>query len=176
VHDGYWEDVGTIGSYFEANLALTERRPPFSFYDAEYPFYTHPRFLPATKIESCDIVDSLVSEGCFIEKARLERAVVGIRSRIGRGVQIRRSLILGADYYETTEEMEHSLRKNIPPVGIGEETIIENAIIDKDARVGRGVRITNEKRDRDRDTAHCFIRDGVVVVPKGAIIPDGTVI
>jgi len=176
VHDGYWEDVGTIGSYFEANLALTERQPPFSFYDPEYPFYTHPRFLPATKIESCEIIDSLVSEGCFIEKARLERAVVGIRSRIGRGVQIRRSLILGADEYETSEEMERSRREKVPAIGIGEETIIENAIVDKNARVGRGVRITNEGRDRDRDTAHCFIRDGVVVVPKGAVIPDGTVI
>jgi glucose-1-phosphate adenylyltransferase len=176
VHDGYWEDVGTIGSYFEANIALTERRPSFSFYDPEFPMYTHPRFLPATKIESCEIVDSLVSEGCFIERARLEHAVVGIRSRIARGVKVRRSLLLGADFYETNEEIERGQREGLPPVGIGEESIIENAIIDKNARVGRGVRITNERGDRDRDTAHCFIRDGIVVVPKGAIIPDGTII
>jgi glucose-1-phosphate adenylyltransferase len=176
VHDGYWEDVGTIGSYFEANLALTATRPPFSFWDAKNPIYTHPRFLPATKIQSCDIIESLISEGCFIEKARIERSVIGIRSRIADGARIRHSLILGADLYESAPDVERHSSEGTPPIGIGPESVIENAIIDKNARIGRGVRIVNEKRERERDAANYHIRDGIVVVPKGAVIEDGTVI
>jgi glucose-1-phosphate adenylyltransferase len=176
VHDGYWEDVGTIGSYFQANLALTEPRPAFNFYDPARPIYTHPRFLPATKIQACEVVDSLISEGCFIERARLERVVVGIRTRIAAGARIRRSLLLGADSYETVEEMERAAAEGHPPLGIGEDCIIENAIVDKNARVGRGVRIVNERGERDRDFASYYIRDGIVVIPKGAVIPDQTVI
>jgi glucose-1-phosphate adenylyltransferase len=176
VHEGYWEDVGTIGSYFEANLALTAPRPPFSFWDAKNPIYTHPRFLPATKIQSCDIHESLISEGCFIEKARIERSVVGIRSRIADGARIRHSLILGADLYESAQDVERHYSEGTPPIGVGPESVIENAIIDKNARVGRGVRIVNEKKERERDAANYHIRDGIVVVPKGAVIPDGTVI
>ena len=176
MHDGYWEDVGTIGSYFEANLALTTARPPFSFWDAQKPIYTHPRFLPATKVQSCDIAESLLSEGCYIEKARIERSVVGIRSRIASGARIRHSLILGADLYETPHDLERLSRDGMPPIGIGEESIIENAIIDKNARVGRRVHIQNERGEKERDAANYHIRDGIVVVPKGAVIPDGTVI
>jgi glucose-1-phosphate adenylyltransferase len=176
VHDGYWEDVGTIGSYFEANLALTASRPPFSFWDAKNPIYTHPRFLPATKIQSCDIIESLISEGCFIEKARIERSVIGIRSRIADNARIRHSLILGADLYESATDVERHSAEGSPPVGIGPESVIENAIVDKNARIGRGVRIVNEKREQERDGGNYHIRDGIVVVPKGAVIPDGTVI
>jgi len=176
VHDGYWEDVGTIGSYFEANLSLTDQRPAFNFYDPSCPIYTHPRFLPATKIQACDVSDSLISEGCFIERARLERVVVGIRSRIAAGARIRRSLLLGADTYETLEDMERAASDGLPPIGIGEDSVIENAIVDKNARVGRGVRILNERGERDRDASNYHIRDGVVVIPKGAVVPDGTVI
>jgi glucose-1-phosphate adenylyltransferase len=176
VHEGYWEDVGTIGSYFEANLALTAARPPFSFWDAHKPIYTHPRFLPATKIASCDISESLISEGCFIEKARIERSVIGIRSRIADGARIRHSLVLGADLYESAHEVERQSRDGIPPIGIGAETVIENAIVDKNARVGRGVRILNESGEKERDAGNYHIRDGIVVIPKGAVIPDGTVI
>lgn len=176
VHDGYWEDVGTIGSYFEANLALTGARPPFSFWDAHKPIYTHPRFLPATKVESCDVVESLLSEGCFIEKSRIERSVIGIRSRIASGARIRHSLILGADLYETANDMERIGRDGTPPIGIGEESVIEHAIVDKNARVGRRVRIVNEKGEKERDAANYHIRDGIVVIPKNAVIPDGTVI
>lgn len=176
VHDGYWEDVGTIASFYRANLALTDAQPPFSFYDPRCPIYTHPRFLPATKIQSCDIVDSLVSEGCYIEQARIERSVIGIRSRIASGARIRRSLVLGGDGYETPESVERARREGLPPIGIGEDSVIEAAIVDKNARIGRGVRITMERRDRDRDGDTHFVRDGIVVVPKGAVIPDGTVI
>jgi glucose-1-phosphate adenylyltransferase len=176
VHDGYWEDVGTIGSYFEANLALTSPRPPFSFWDARNPIYTHPRFLPATKVASCDISESLLSEGCFIEKARIERSVIGIRSRIADGARIRHSLVLGADMYETAHDLDRHANDGTPPIGIGANTIIENAIVDKNARIGRDVRIVNEKGERERDAANYHIRDGIVVIPKNAIIPDGTVI
>jgi glucose-1-phosphate adenylyltransferase len=176
VHEGYWEDVGTVGSYFEANLALTGPRPAFSFWDAHRPIYTHPRFLPATKVESCDIAESLISEGCFIEKSRIERSVIGIRSRIASGVRIRHSLILGADLYESGPDMERAGLDGSPPIGIGPESVIENAIVDKNARVGRGVRIVNEKGEKERDAANYFIRDGIVCIPKNAIIPDGTVI
>jgi glucose-1-phosphate adenylyltransferase len=176
VHDGYWEDVGTIGSYFQANLSLTDPRPPFSFYDAEYPIYTAPRFLPATKVQACEITDSLISEGCYIERSWLDRVVVGIRSRIGRGAHIRRSLLLGADSYETPEEIERAAVEGLPPLGVGPDAVIENAIIDKNARIGRGVRITNHGGERERDGASYHIRDGVVVIPKGAAVPDGTVI
>jgi glucose-1-phosphate adenylyltransferase len=176
VHDGYWEDVGTIASYFEANLALTSERPPFSFWDAAKPIYTHPRFLPATKVQSCDITESLISEGCFIEKARIERSVIGIRSRIADGARIRHSLLLGADIYESPLELERQSREGLPPIGIGAESIIENAIIDKNARIGRGVTIVNERGERERDAANYHIRDGIVLVPKNAVIPDGTVI
>jgi glucose-1-phosphate adenylyltransferase len=176
VHDGYWEDVGTIGSYFEANLALTSERPPFSFWDASKPIYTHPRFLPATKVHACDVSESLLSEGCYIEKSRIERSVIGIRSRIAAGVRIRHSLILGADLYETPADLERHGDEGVPPIGIGAETIIENAIVDKNARIGRGVRILNESGERERDAANYHIRDGIVVIPKNAVIPDGTVI
>ena len=176
VHHGYWEDIGTIRSYFDANLALTSSRPSFSFWDAHKPIYTHPCFLPATKMHSCDIRESLISEGSFIERARIERSVIGIRTHIADGVRIRHSLILGADLYESPQQIERSTREGTPPIGIGLESVIENAIVDKNARVGRGVRILNEKEDRERDAVNFYIRDGVVVIPKNAVIPDGTVI
>jgi glucose-1-phosphate adenylyltransferase len=173
---GYWEDVGTIGSYFEANLALCEPVPPFDFYDASRPVYTHPRFLPATKIEACSVRRSLISEGCILVGAEIERAVVGIRSRIGRGAQVRNSLVLGADYYETLDEIERSNARSVPPLGIGADSVLERAIVDKNARIGRGVRIVNQGGEREKDGDGYAIRDGIVVIPKNAVVPDGTVI
>jgi glucose-1-phosphate adenylyltransferase len=176
VYRGYWEDVGTIASYFEANLALCEAMPPFDFYDAARPVYTHPRFLPASKIEGCAVRRSLISEGCIMIGAEVDRVVVGIRSRIGRGTQVRDSLILGADYYETIDEIEKAMAGGVPPLGIGADSIIQHAIIDKNARVGQGVRIVNDLGLREKDGPGFYIRDGIVVVPKNAVIPDGTVI
>jgi glucose-1-phosphate adenylyltransferase len=175
-HRGYWEDVGTIRSYFEANLALTKAMPPFDFYDAARPVFTNPRFLPATKVEACAVRQALISEGSILVGAEIERALIGIRSRIGPGTQIRHSLMLGADFYETVEEMERAQAKGLPPVGIGSDSVLENAIVDKNARIGRGVRITNHSGEGERDGAGFYIRDGIVVVPKNAVIPDGTVI
>lgn len=176
VYDGYWEDVGTIRSYYEANLALTETPPAFSFYDARNPIYTRPRFLAPTKIQSCRIQSALVANGGFIEGADIESSIVGIRGRIGRDVKLRRSLVLGADRYETGEEIAAALKSGGPPMGIGEGSIIEGAIVDKNARIGRNVRILNEARVKVRDAANYYIREGIVIVPKDARLPDHTVI
>jgi glucose-1-phosphate adenylyltransferase len=176
VHRGYWEDVGTIASYFEANLALCEAMPPFDFYDAARPVYTHPRFLPASKIEGCAVRRSLISEGCIMIGAEVDRVVVGIRSRIGRGTQVRDSLVLGADFYETIDEIEKAMARGLPPLGIGADSFVQHAIIDKNARVGRGVRIVNEAGVREKDGQGYYVRDGIVVVPKNSVIADGTVI
>jgi glucose-1-phosphate adenylyltransferase len=176
VHDGYWEDVGTIRSYFDANLGLTEPVPPFDFYEAMRPVYTHPRFLPATKVEQCSLKQALVSEGCFLLGAEVERTVIGIRSRVGRGVTLRNSLILGADHYETLEEIERAAGRGRPPLGIGEGCVIENAIVDKNARIGRDVRVVNERGVEEAEGEGWQIRDGIAIVTKNAVIPDGTVI
>jgi glucose-1-phosphate adenylyltransferase len=176
VHRGYWEDVGTIRSYYLANLALCQPVPPFDFYDAARPVYTHPRFLPATKVEQCTVRNALVSEGSIVVGAELERSIVGIRSRVARGSRIRESLLLGADYYETLEEIARAAARGLPPIGIGEDALIERAIVDKNARIGRGVKILNEAGDSNKDGDGWFIRDGIVVIPKLGVIPDGTVI
>ena len=176
VHRGYWEDVGTIGSYYRANLALCLPVPPFDFYEASRPVYTHPRFLPASKVESCVVTNSLLSEGCIVVGAQIERSVVGIRSRIGRGAQVRASLILGADYYETLDELDRSSGRGAPPIGVGEDSIVAGAILDKNARIGRGVKILNEAGVQEKDGDGYYIREGIVLVPKNGVIPDGIVI
>jgi len=173
---GYWEDVGTIRSYYEANLQLTDPMPPFDFYDAVRPVYTHPRFLPATKVEGCTLHRTLLSEGSILMGAEIERSVVGIRSRIGEGVRVRESLVLGADYYESLEEIDRAQARGLPPVGIGSGSVIERAIVDKNARIGRGVRIANETGVLETDGPGYYIRDGIVIVPKDGVIADGTVI
>jgi glucose-1-phosphate adenylyltransferase len=173
---GYWEDVGTIRSYYDANLALCDPIPPFDFYNAVRPVYTHPRFLPATKVESCSLRSALLSEGCIVVGADVERSIIGIRARIGKGTKIRDSLVLGADYHETLDEIAHANAKGLPAVGIGPDSVVEGAIVDKNARVGAGVRIVNEAGIKERDGDGYYIRDGIVIVPKGGVVPDGSVI
>jgi glucose-1-phosphate adenylyltransferase len=173
---GYWEDVGTIRSYYQANLGLCQPMPPFDFYDALRPVYTNPRFLPATKVESCTVRNALISEGSILVDAEVERSVIGIRSRIAKGARITESLILGADYYESLEEIQRRQSGGMPPVGIGPDSVIHKAIVDKNARIGRGVQILNEAGAQHADGAGYYIRDGIVVVPKDGVIADGTVI
>jgi glucose-1-phosphate adenylyltransferase len=173
VFKGYWEDVGTIRSYYEANLGLCQPVPRFDFYDVKTPVHTHARALAATKIEGARMTNALVSEGSIIVDAEIERSLIGIRSRIGRGCVIRNSLILGADYYEKTTPEPGSGR---PAIGIGDNSVIENAIIDKNARVGTNVRLTNEAKTEHEDGPCWHIRDGIVIVPKDTIVPDGTVV
>jgi glucose-1-phosphate adenylyltransferase len=176
VHRGYWEDVGTIKSYYDANLALCHPVPPFDFYESTRPVFTHPRFLPASKVERCTMNNTLLSEGSIVVDAVIDQAMIGIRSRIGRGTQIRDSLVLGADYFETIEEAERAAAAGMPPVGIGSDCVITKAIIDKNARIGRGVKILNEAGVQELDGDGWFIRDGIVLVPKDGVLKDDTVI
>jgi glucose-1-phosphate adenylyltransferase len=176
VHRGYWEDVGTIRSYFQANLALCQPLPPFDFYEASQPVYTNPLFLPATKVESCTVRSSLLSDGCIVVGSEVERSVLGIRTRLGEGSRVRDSLVLGADYYETLEDMERARQEGLPPVGIGPGCVVANAIVDKNARIGRDVRIVNEAGETEKDGEGYFIREGIVVVPKNGVLRDGMVV
>jgi glucose-1-phosphate adenylyltransferase len=176
IQRGYWEDVGTIRSYYQANLDLCQSVPPFDFYDASRIVYTHPRFLPATKIEDCVVRRALLSEGSILVGAEVDHSIIGIRSRVGRGARVKDSLVLGADYYETLEEIGRSASRGLPPMGIGADSVIQTAIIDKNARIGVGVRIVNEAGEVQKDGDGYYIREGIVIVPKGGVIADGTVI
>jgi glucose-1-phosphate adenylyltransferase len=176
IQRGYWEDVGTIKSYYLANLALAQPVPPFDFYDAARPVFTYPRLLPATKVEACTVRHALIAEGSILVGAEVERSVIGIRTRVARGARIKDSLVLGADYYETLEEIARSAARGLPPIGIGSDSVVEKAIIDKNARIGSGARIVNEAGVSEQDGAGWFIRDGIVIVPKDGVVADGSVI
>lgn len=180
LYNGYWEDIGTIEAFYDANLALTQQpQPPFSFYDEQAPIYTRARYLPPTKLLDSHITESMIGEGSIIKECRISHSVLGIRSRIEAGCLIEDSLLMGADYYEPFVERQCSLdkEKNIP-MGIGADTTIRRAIIDKNARIGRDVKIINKDRvqEAEREKQGFFIRNGIIVVFKGAVIPDGTVI
>ncbi|HSD47157.1 MAG TPA: glucose-1-phosphate adenylyltransferase [Pyrinomonadaceae bacterium] len=176
--DGYWEDIGTIGAFYRANLDLTSKIPKFNLFDAEAPVYTRARYLPPSKIEDTQINDSIVSDGCIINGAKVTNCVIGLRSRISKGVQIDASFMMGADFYQTFEDMRRDLAKGLPRVGIGEGTVIKRAIIDKNARIGSNARLLNEAGATvaDGPNGSYFIRDGIIIIPKSAVIADGTVI
>jgi len=176
--DGYWEDIGTIGAFYRANLDLTSKIPKFNLFDAEAPIFTRARYLPPSKIEETEINDSIISDGCIINGAKVTNSVVGVRSRISKGVQIESAYLMGADFYQTFEEMRVDLGKGLPRVGIGEGTVIRHAIIDKNARIGKNARLLNEGgvTEADGPGGSYFIRDSLVIVPKNAVIADGTVI
>ena len=176
--DGYWEDIGTIGAFYRANLDLTTKIPKFNLFDAEAPVFTRARYLPPSKIEETEINDSIVSDGCIINGAKITNSVIGLRSRISKGVQIESSFMMGADYYQTFEDMRGDLAKGLPRVGIGEGSVIKRAIIDKNARIGKNARLLNESGVVEVDGAGgaYFIKDGIIIVPKNAVIADGTVI
>lgn len=178
VFDGYWEDIGTISAFYRANLDLTSKIPKFNLFDAEAPVFTRARYLPPSKVEESQIRDSILSDGCIITGAAITNSVVGLRSRISKGVLIDASFLMGADYYQTFEEMRDDLVKGVPRVGIGEGTIINRAIIDKNARIGSGVRLLNEAKvtEADGEDNSYYIRDGIIIVPKNALIKDGTVV
>jgi glucose-1-phosphate adenylyltransferase len=167
IFKGYWEDIGTIRAFYEANLDLTDIVPEYSFFEPESPIYTHPRFLPGSKINGATLRQAIISDGCIISDAHLERCVVGIRSIIQSGATIRNSIVMGADYFEHNRHGE-SVQ---PPIGIGRNCVIDRAIIDKNARIADGVVITPEGKPPNFDGDNYFIRDGIVVVPKNAVIP-----
>lgn len=176
--DGYWEDIGTIGAFYRANLDLTSKIPKFNLFDAEAPVFTRARYLPPSKIEETEINDSIISDGCIINGAKITNSVIGLRSRISKGVQLEASFMMGADFYQTFEDMRVDLGKGLPRVGIGEGTIIKRAIIDKNARIGNNARLLNEAGTTAADgpNGSYYIRDGIIIVPKNAVVPDGTVI
>ncbi len=170
IFEGYWEDIGTIRSFFEANLMLTDTVPSFNFFDPLAPIYTHARFLPATKINGANIKQAILSDGCIITDAHIERAVIGVRSYIDAGTTVRNSIIMGADFYD----VDNAARGGAPEVGIGKNCVIERAIIDKNARIGDGCVITPEGKPDHLDGPNFYIRDGIVIVPKNATLPAGT--
>jgi glucose-1-phosphate adenylyltransferase len=166
IFQGYWEDTGTVRAFYEANLALTDLVPPYNFFDPLHPIYTRPHFLPASKINQANISRAIVADGCIISNANIERAVIGIRSVIESGATIRNSVVMGNDLYQD----ESPSKPGDPAIGIGRNAVIEAAIIDKNARIGDGVVITPEGKPANTDGDNYYIRDGVVVVPKNAVI------
>jgi glucose-1-phosphate adenylyltransferase len=176
IFDGYWEDIGTIQAFYEANLALTSTSPKFNFYDVNMPVYTHPRNLPGSKLNNCDIHQSIISEGCILNGADIKHSIIGVRSRIGGGTTIKHSVIMGADRFETLEQLEENAARRIPNIGIGNHCTIINAIIDKEVRIGDNVSIINAHNLQEKDDEHYHIREGIIVVPKGSLIRSGTVI
>jgi glucose-1-phosphate adenylyltransferase len=176
---GYWEDIGTMESFYEANLALTQQpQPPFSFYDEKAPIYTRARYLPPSKMLNCTVTESMISEGCILKDCRIHHSVLGIRSRVEGDCTIEDSLLMGSDYYETSPEREKLQQTSKIPVGIGAGSTIRRAIVDKNARIGRNVLIVNKDRveEANREDDGFYIRNGIVVILKNATIADGTVI
>ena len=176
VFQGYWEDVGTIRSFFEANLDLVTELPRFNFFDMNAPVFSRPRFLPGSKINSAQIDHAVISDGCIINHARITHTIVGLRTFVETGTELNRVVILGSDFYESKESVERHEREGKPRMGIGAQCKIENAIIDKNARIGNNVTISPAGKPEHVDHELYFIRDGIVIIPKGAIIPHGTVI
>jgi len=176
VFQGYWEDIGTIRSFFEANLDVTSELPRFNFFDMSTPIFSRPRFLPASKINGAQIDHAVVSDGCIINHAKITQSIVGIRSIVGAGSELRRVIMLGCDYYESHNSITKHEASGVPRIGIGRNTRIENAIIDKNARIGDNVTISPAGKPENVDHTLCYIRDGIVVIPKDGVIPHGTVI
>ncbi|PIA40750.1 hypothetical protein AQUCO_02400070v1 [Aquilegia coerulea] len=174
----YWEDIGTIKSFFDANLALTEKPPKFLFHDPRKPIFTCPRFLPPTKIEDSRILNSMISHGCFLRECSVEHSIVGVRSRLEYGVELKDTMMMGADYYQTEAEIASNLAEGKVPIGVGRNTKILNCIIDKNAKIGKDVIIANKDKveEADRPLEGFYIRSGIMVVLKNATIPDGTII
>jgi glucose-1-phosphate adenylyltransferase len=165
---GYWADVGTIGAFYEANIQLTHPGAPFNFFHPRFPIYTHPRFLPPSRVYDCRLESSIVAEGCHLDQCEIANSVVGIRMQISSGARIQRSILLGADYYEET-----------PPtggtrLGIGRNVVMDRVIVDKNARIGDDVRLVNAQGVDHADRDGLFIRNGIIIIPKNAVVPAGT--
>lgn len=177
--DDYWEDIGTIEAFYEANLTLTRQpQPPFSFYDEKAPIYTRARYLPPSKLLDCHITESIIGEGCILKNCQIQHSVLGVRSRVESGCVIDNSLLMGADFYQPFAERNTNCETRQVPMGIGANTTIRRAIIDKNAHIGCDVQIINKDRveEADRESQGFYIRNGIIVVMKNAVIPDGTII
>lgn len=171
----YWEDIGTIRAFYEANLDLASPLPRFNFFDAAAPIYTRSRYLPPSKLHACDIDHSMVSEGCILNGVRVRNSIIGLRSRIDNGVDIEDSIVMGSDFFESIIEIENNLKTGRPHVGIGSGTIIRRAIIDKNVRIGKNVKLLNRDNIENFDApdSSFYIREGIIIVPKSAVIHDG---
>jgi glucose-1-phosphate adenylyltransferase len=176
VYQGAWEDIGTIRAFFDSNLDLTSAKPRFDFFDMNAPIFTRARFLPASKINGGTVEESLVSDGCIINRATLKQTVLGLRSIVEEGTELARTIMMGSDYYEAHASILKHQAEGKPRIGIGRNTKIENAIIDKNARIGDHCVISPEGKPKELDHALYFIRDGIVVIPKNGVVPSGTVI
>jgi glucose-1-phosphate adenylyltransferase len=176
VFQGYWQDVGTIRSYFEANLDLVAELPRFNFFDMSAPIFTRPRFLPASKINGAEINHAVISDGCIMNRCKINDSIIGVRNTINEGCDINRTILLGCDYYESDVSIRQHESRGIPRIGVGRNTHIDNAIVDKNARIGDNCRISPTGKPENVDHELYYIRDGIVIIPKNAVIPHGTVI
>ncbi len=171
---GYWADVGTVESFYEANAMLTQPSAPFSFYDPRRPIYTRPRFLPGSRLTSCTLDRTIVAEGCFLDRCTVTDSVVGIRTQIHDGSRVTRSILLGADFYEADDDAPRANQG--PRLGIGRDVVLDRVIVDKNARIGNDVRLVNEAGTQNADGNGYYIRNGIVIVPKGGVVKDGTIV
>jgi glucose-1-phosphate adenylyltransferase len=171
---GYWADVGTVDSFYEANIMLTRPGSPFKFYDPRRPIYTHPRFLPGARLADCSVRAAIISDGCYLERCTVEDSVIGIRTNVQAGAEIRRSVLLGADFYDADDD--HPGRGNNPRLGIGRDVMLDRVIVDKNARIGDGAKLVNAARVQEADGDGYYIRAGVVIVPKDGVIRPGTTV
>ena len=176
IFQGYWEDIGTIRAFFDANLDLVSELPRFNFFDMSAPIYTRPRFLPASKINGATIDHAMIGDGCILNHATIRSSIVGIRSIVSEGAALDRVVMMGCDYYESAASIAGSAEAGRPRIGIGRHTSIDNAIIDKNARIGDNVVISPTGKPHEVDHPLYFIRDGIVIIPKGGTIPHGTII
>jgi glucose-1-phosphate adenylyltransferase len=174
----YWEDIGTIRAFYDANLDLASPLPKFNFFDTEAPIYTRSRYLPPSKVHNSDIDNSMVSEGCILNGVYARRSIIGLRSRIDKGVKLENVILMGADFFESLDEIKSNIKRGVPHIGIDENTVIRNAIIDKNARIGKNVQLVNARGIENEDGANgCyFIREGIIIIPKNATIADGTIV
>jgi glucose-1-phosphate adenylyltransferase len=176
VFQGYWEDIGTIRSFFEANLDLTAELPRFDFFDMSAPIYTRPRFLPASKINGAAIDHAIISDGCIINHCTISESIIGLRCLVDQGSHVTRTVVMGADYFESIDSIQQNAKENRPRIGIGRNTRIDYAIVDKNARIGDNCVITPAGKPDAVDHPLYFVRDGIVIIPKNKVIPHGTVI
>jgi glucose-1-phosphate adenylyltransferase len=171
---GYWADVGTVESFYDANIMLTRPKAPFNFYDPRRPIFTRPRFLPASRLNACHIDHAIIAEGSYLDHCVVENSVVGIRQHINRGTRVARSVLLGADYYEA--DSDAPANDGGPAIGIGRHSVLDRVIVDKNARIGNEVRLTNEAGVQHADGDGYYIRGGIIIVPRGGVIRDGTAV
>ena len=176
IFDDFWEDIGTVSAFFEANLSFTQDDPPYNCFENDFPVYTHARFLPASRINDCVVGHAIVADGCIVRQAELKDSSIGVRSIIRHGSKLERTVMMGSDYYETPEEKAANRRLGRPDVGVGRNCRIRNAILDKNARIGDNVRISPEGHSDGTEGDGYFVRDGVIVVLKNAVFPNGTVV